>query len=96
MAVFMLIASSRNSQVITVKMNMPAENDMNLPGQKAPPKPCTTKLVASMNNHVIGTPNNINIQRHVFAHSQINGPFTCTQTKICPNKNKEKDKKMYL
>lgn len=73
--VFMLMASSRNTQVITAKIVIPLTNETNRPGQKAPAKPDTAKLVASMNNHVIGTPNSINIQRYVLAHGHINGPL---------------------
>ena len=59
-AVFRLIASSRNAYVIIVKMNMPATKEVNRPGQNNPPKPLTVYRVASINNHVIGTPSNIN------------------------------------
>jgi hypothetical protein len=75
-AVFALIASSRNIYVIMVKMKIPAVNDMNLPGQNKFSKPETENLVASINNHVIGIPNTINKYRYSFAHGQINGPLT--------------------
>jgi hypothetical protein len=57
-------------------MNMPATNDVNLPGQNIPSNPLTEYRVASINNQVIGTPKNINAIRYVFAQSHINGPFT--------------------
>jgi hypothetical protein len=82
--------------VINVNMKIPAQKEMNRPGQNIPPNPCTTKLVASINNQVIGTPSNINAQRHSFAHGQINGPLTWIHTNICPNKNNEKEIAMYL
>ena len=63
-------------------MNIPAQNDMNLPGQNNPPNPVTTKDVASINNQVIGTPNNIKAHRQSLAQFQINGPFTCIHTSI--------------
>lgn len=79
--------SSLKRYVIKVKTNMPETNDINLPGQKAPENPLTENLVASINAHVIGTPNNIKMKRYVFAHGHINGPLVCTQTITCPNKN---------
>ena len=63
-----------------VNTNMPVTNDVNLPGQNMPSNPLTEYRVASMNNHVMGTPKNINAMRYVFAQSHIKGPFTCTQT----------------
>jgi hypothetical protein len=57
-------------------MKIPAVNDMNLPGQNRFSKPETENLVASINNQVIGTPNNIKINLYSFAHGQINGPLT--------------------
>lgn len=63
-------------------MNMPAQNEMNRPGQNNPPNPVTIAEVASMNNQVIGTPNIINAHFHVLAHGHINGPFTCIHTSI--------------
>lgn len=74
-----------------VKMNIPATNEVNRPGQKSPPYPLTVKRVASMNNQVIGTPNNISHNLCVLAHGHIIGPFTCIHTIICPSKNIEKD-----
>ena len=79
-----------------VNMNMPAANDKNLPGQNCPPNPITAYLVASINNQVIGTPNNINANRYCLAHSHNKGPFTWAHTAICPIKNKLNDMNMYL
>ena len=58
---FKFIASCLNIYVIMVNIKIPATNDMNLPGQNCPPNPETAYLVASINVHVIGMPNNINI-----------------------------------
>ena len=78
--VFMLMASSRNQYVINVNIKIPAQNEIKRPGQNSPPNPCTTKLVASMNNAVIGTPRIINAHLYVLAHGQIKGPFTWIHT----------------
>lgn len=79
-AVFKLIASDLKKYVITVKIMIPAVNDMNLPGQNIPSNPRTTKLVASINNHVSGTPSNINENLCCFAHGHSIGPLVWIQT----------------
>ena len=78
--VFMLMASSRNTQVITANIVIPLTNETNRPGQNAPANPCTANRVASMNIHVIGTPINISTQRYVRAHGHIKGPLVCIHT----------------
>ena len=79
-----------------VNMNIPAVKEINLPGQNSPPNPETAYRVASMNAHVIGTPSNINAALYVLAQSHSKGPFTCTQTTICPKRNIEKDNTICL
>ena len=67
--------SSLKRYVINVNIIIPDTKERNLPGQKAPAKPDTDNLVASINAHVIGTPNNINENLYSFAHGQISGPL---------------------
>ncbi len=74
---------------------IPAVNDMNLPGQNSPLNPCTTRLVASMNNQVMGTPKSINGNLYCLAHGHMIGPFVCIQTIACPNINMRYDITMY-
>lgn len=82
--------------VMMENIKIPATNEVNRPGQNCPLYPETEYRVASMNAHVIGTPNNINAILYVFAQSQINGPLTCIQTTICPNRNIENDNAICL
>ena len=75
---------------------MPATNEVKRPGQNCPPNPDTAYRVASINAQVIGTPRNIKPNLYVLAHCHNKGPFTCTQTTICPNRNISMDNAMCL
>ena len=90
-AVLSVSGSPLNIQVNAANTTIPDTNDTNLAGQNSPANECTAVLVASMNNHVIGTPNSINTQRYVFANGQSIGPLTCIHTSDCPIKNKTAD-----
>jgi hypothetical protein len=96
MAVLIVIPSPRNKYVNNVKTSIPIANDINLPGQKDPPKPVTNNLVPSMNNHVSGTPKNIKDHFVDLDRFQIIGLLICIQTMACPTTNNNAPYSMFL
>ena len=82
--VFMLIASSRNTQVMIANMVIPLTNETNRPGQNTPLNPSTANRVASINIQVIGTPISISTHRYVLAHGHMSGPLVCIHTTLWP------------
>ena len=75
MPVLSVMASDLNIYVSMLNTKIPEANDMILLGQNSPLKPLTAMVVASMNTHDTGMPNNKNKSLYCLAHGQRMDPL---------------------